>query len=113
MPAEPSVVLTCARVPVSTTVAEPLPDTAAPPADATVNVPCATPSVTEIDSEAASTSLTDRPAIDRFVPVIAVLAPGTVLTGASLTAARVRETVTVLPPTVPSLALYVKLSAPL
>ena len=72
--------------PVSVTVPVPLPDTAAPPAEATVSVPCRTESVVVIEALPASTSLTERPVIDRLVSSATVCAPATTFIGASLTA---------------------------
>ena len=87
--------------------AVPLPATAAPPAEATVSVPCATDSVVVIAPAPASTSAIDSPAIASAVLASTGCAPGTVFTGASLTACRWRSCLRLWSP-VPAIARRVR-----
>ena len=64
-----NVVLICAIDPVSVTDPVPLPDTAAPPADDTVNVPCATDSEVVILLALPGVRVADRQPGDREVGV--------------------------------------------
>ena len=93
------VALICAKVPVSVTLAVPLPEMVAP-LPATASVPWPTLRVTVMLPLAASTSATLRPVMTLAVSSAVVwVVPGTVLTGASLTGTRVtaRVLLVVLP----------------
>ena len=76
----------------------------------TLRVPLVTDSV--VVSDVLSTSVTDIPAIDSAVSSLTVCAPGTVLTGASLTGLTVMATVSVSV-AVPSAVATESVSAPL
>ena len=100
-----------AKVPLSTKLAVPEPVTVTLPAVVAVRVPVATPSVTEMVPEPASTSVTDRPANLSAVSSLVVKLAGKVFTGASLTAVMVmvdateRVVVSAPPFNVPPLSL--------
>src|SRR5688572_27387514 len=89
------------RLAVTTTVLVPLPVTCSVPTPPntdvlTVSVPCSAVSVTWTSSVPASMSAIDMPVIGVLVSCSAATGPvGSVLTGASLTAPTVIETVTV------------------
>ena len=90
------------------TVPVPLPDTPGPAV--TLRVPLVTDSV--VVSDVLSTSATDIPAIGSAVSSLTLCAPGTVLTGASLTGLTVMATVSVSV-AVPSAVATESVSAPL
>ena len=112
------VALICATVPVRVTLAVPLPAMVAEP-PVTTSVPCPTASVTVMLPLAASMSATLRPVMTLEVSSAVVCAPGTVLTGASLTALTVRATLPeadLLPPVPvlpPSATVTLRASLPL
>ena len=86
------VALICVWVPVRVTLAVPLPAMVAP-LPVTTSVPWVTLRVTVILPLAASTSATLRPVMTSGVSSAVVCAAGTVLTGASLTALMLMDTV--------------------
>ena len=112
------VALICAAVPVSVTLAVPLPAMMAEP-PVTASMPWATARVTVMLPLAASVSATLRPVITLAVSSAVVCATGTVLTGASLTALTVRATLPeadLLPPAPvlpPSATVKLRVSLPL
>ena len=107
----------CVLVPVRVTVAVPLPAMVAVP-PATTKLPWPTLRVTVMLPSAASTSATLRPLITFAVSSSVLSAAGTVLTGASLTAVTVMDTVALsvkaAPPVLPpSLVVMLRVSAPM
>ena len=91
-----------ASVPVSTSAPVPEPVTPTEPPAMAVSTPEATLSVTEMSPTAASTSATDRPVNWTEMSSLVVQPAGSVLTGASLTAAIVSCNVDVSAPPAPS-----------
>src|ERR1044071_8297828 len=94
-------------VPDSTSEPVPEPDTLTPEPDAAASVPVGTLSVTLIELEPASGSLTLMPVIGEATSSVTAIDAGTVLTGASLTAPTVIVVVATLLDEVPSLTLTV------
>ena len=90
--------LIAAAVPLITTVPEPSPVTVTPALDAKLRtpLPAGTVSVVVSVTPAPSTSLTETPVMLSGVSSFVDCAPGTVLTGASLTGLMVSVTVAVL-----------------
>ena len=90
--------LMAAAVPVMLTVPEPSPVTVTPALEAILSVPLPAGMLSVVVSETLgpSTSLTEMPVMASAVSSLVVLAPGTVLTGASLTGLTVSVTVAVL-----------------
>ena len=112
--------LILATVPLNPNEAVPLPVTVTPPPDTAASVPVVTLKVVLITATApASTSDTDKPANTTGALLLPLNVAGKVLTGASLTAARVmvRVSVSVLMPPVPmlppSLVVMVSTTSPL